>query len=65
VEQRCTLEEVTMIIDLLLALAWVVIVFLPVYAAFRQPIVSIDGYLDLSRGDAPHSEGPATTAQES
>lgn len=41
--------------DLLLALAWLVIVFVPAIVAARQPVVSHNGYLknymDASAGD--------------
>jgi hypothetical protein len=32
--------------DLLLGLAWVAIIFLPAYVAYRQPVVSHNGYLE-------------------
>jgi len=32
--------------DLLLGLAWLAIIFLPAYVAYRQPVVSHNGYLE-------------------
>lgn len=51
-----------MFIDFLLALAWLVIVFLPVIVASRQPVVSHNGYLDAYMNSA--GGDPATTGTE-
>ena len=32
--------------DLLLGLTWLAIIFIPVYVAYRQPVVSHNGYLE-------------------
>jgi hypothetical protein len=45
-----------MVIDCLIGLAWLVIVLLPAFVAYRQPVVShngyLDNYMDAAREDA-------------
>jgi len=45
--------------DLLIALAWIAIILTPAIVAYLQPVVSADGYLDLSRKDKPNTLQPA------
>jgi hypothetical protein len=58
-EISCSLEVFPMWSDLLLALAWLAIVLVPAIVAYRQPVVSHNGYLD-NYMDASATDATAT-----
>jgi len=51
-------------VDLLLALAWLVIVLTPAFLASCQPVVSDDGYADFTADDLTHPKQAKTRARE-
>jgi len=54
-----------MLVDFLIALAWIAIVLIPVIVATRQPVVSHNGYLDNymnSNGQSDTSITPSAKA---
>jgi hypothetical protein len=50
--------------DLLLGLAWVAIVLIPAIVAYRQPVVSHNGYLDNYMDPAASGAEESESAQD-
>jgi hypothetical protein len=51
-------------VDLLLALAWLVIVLTPAMLASCQPVVSDDGYADFTADDLTHPKQASNRARK-